>query len=108
LVTSSNVTFRSAYGAATDLAAVDGKGSSSCLVLDGAGDVTVENVRFQNCRTERGGGVYVKGRSKRALFEGCEFVGNEAISDGGATSVRDNSSASFVRCEFRNNRAGTN
>ena len=82
--------------------------SSGIFEIREAGtDNLIKNSKFLNNSADNwGGAVFVDG-STTVAFEGCDFIGNSIVNEGGgAVGVRFENDVSFKNCIFDNNRAG--
>jgi autotransporter-associated beta strand protein/predicted outer membrane repeat protein len=90
-------------GAGADITIIDGGGAGNCLRLDGAGNVTIRGLAFQNGLASTGGGVYCKNTS--LVSSDCLFDGSTASTYGGGLYVTGTSTAQLTGCIFRRNDA---
>ena len=82
---------------------ITGSSTDQTTILDGF-TITAGNANGTLGEARYGGGMI--NYSGSPIVRNCNFVGNEAIRDGGAMSNRDFSNTQMTNCTFTNNRAG--
>ena len=97
---------------------IDGHGHTlDCLNKKGCsafysdhGTIVLKNLNIingHNDKTDKGGGIYIKGSAK-FILENCNFFNNWADNSGGAIYNDNNNDLKLINCIFKNNNADDN
>jgi hypothetical protein len=92
-------------GAGAGMTVIDGNGAGSCLTVNSAGNLVLQDLTLQNGSATYGAGMHASGTA--LTVEQCDFEGNLAINKGGGVYVPSGSIA-LTDCRFVGNSASSN
>ena len=71
-----------------------------------ASDCTISDCSFDNCKSTKGGAIYISSSGSNTKMENCEFTNNEAKwSNNGGAVYMEASNCQFTNCNFEKNSA---